>query len=71
MDTNSKIAAFLSEVIARSPNLHSLILQGNDIEDILLLLKQFITSTNIFRKIFDIELIVHKLFNNQDFSILL
>jgi hypothetical protein len=68
MDTNSKIASFLSKVIARSPNLRSLILHGNDIEDILLLLKQFITPTNIFRKIFDIELIVHKLFNNQDLA---
>jgi hypothetical protein len=68
VDTNSEISSFLSKVIALSPNLHSLILQGGNIEDILLLLKQFITSTNISRKIFHAEWNVHSLFNDQDLA---
>ena len=68
MDTNSEIAVFLSKVIASSPNLRSLILHGNAIQDILLLLKQFIAPKTIFRKISHIQLIVCKRFSNQDLA---
>ncbi|CAF1247675.1 unnamed protein product [Adineta ricciae] len=66
VDSSPEIRSFLSKVIALAPNLHSLVLEDDGTEDALLLLKQFLTSASISRKINDVQLIKDDFFNDQD-----
>ncbi|CAF1979345.1 unnamed protein product [Rotaria magnacalcarata] len=67
IDSNPEIRPFLSKVIALASNLHTLVLES-DIEHTLLLLKQFITSANISRKIAEVQLIQQNFFDDQDLA---
>jgi hypothetical protein len=69
VDSAPEICPFLSKIIALSPNLRSLVLEGEKIEDILLLLKRFITSANISRKIAEIEVIVYNYSNESELTL--
>ena len=68
IDFNSKIWLFLLKIAALSPNLCKLVVKDNNTEDILLLLKQFITFANISRKISELELTEYTYLNDQNLT---